>query len=77
MESVHFHPDFGFLLIKIDPRIFNISDEHASFIDLKLDRTINLELKFNIQKCLLIDNEEQMTFMRLMKEDGFSRLEWQ
>ena len=48
VESVHFHPEFGFLFIKIDPRSFNISEEHASFIDLKLDRTINLELKFNI-----------------------------
>ena len=63
-------------MIKIDPRSFNISDEYAGFIDLDLNQTINLEMKFNVQRALLIDNTDEINFKHLMKYDGFKEYQW-
>ena len=71
MQSVHFHPEFALLMIKVDPRSFNISEEYAGFLDLDLNETINLEMKFNVQRALLVEDPDQINFKHLMKYDGF------
>ena len=76
MQSIHFHPEFALLLIKIDPRSFNISDEYAGFIDLDMNQTINLEMKFNVQRALLVEDTDIITFKHLMKYDGFKEYQW-
>ena len=48
MTSVHFEPEFGFILIKMDLSSLNIDPEHASFIDLDLTKELNLEIKFHV-----------------------------
>ena len=76
MRSIHFHPEFALLLIKIDPRSFQMSDEFAGFIDLDLNQTINLEMKFNVQRALLVEDTDIITFKHLMKYDGFKEYQW-
>ena len=76
MRSIHFHPEFALLLIKIDPRSFHMSDEFAGFIDLDLNQTINLEMKFNVQRALLVEDTDIITFKHLMKYDGFKEYQW-
>ena len=41
-------PKFGFILIKLDLGAINIDPENASFIDLDITKTLNLEMKLNI-----------------------------
>ena len=40
----------------------NIEPEHAAFIDLDQQQLLYLEFKFNIQKVLLLDDVESMTY---------------
>ena len=48
MTDVHFEPDLGLILIKIDLSSLNIDPEHASFIDLDLTKELNFEIKFHV-----------------------------
>ena len=48
VTDVHFEPDLGLILIKIDLSSLNIDPEHASFIDLDLTKELNFEIKFHV-----------------------------
>ena len=47
VTSVHFRPDYGLILIKMDLSRLNINPEHASFIDLDVGSELCLEMKFH------------------------------
>lgn len=67
---------FGFILIKLDLESMNIDPENASFIDLDISKTLNLEIKFNIQRVMNFYALDQMTHKQLHRHDGYSKIEW-
>ena len=72
-----YQPKFGFILIKLDLKSMNIDPENASFIDLDISKTLNLEIKFNIQRVMNFSGPlDQMTHKQLHRHDGYSKIEW-
>ena len=47
VESVNFSSQYGFLQVCIDVPSLNLNPKFASFIDLDVTKTLNLEIKFN------------------------------
>ena len=75
--DIHFEPAFGLILIKMDLKNLNIDSKHASFIDLDVNKTLNFEIKFHVQRITLnTDGFEDLTHKRLHKEDYYKNMIW-
>lgn len=77
VTEVHFEPAFGLIFIKMDLRNLNIDPEYASFIDLDVNKTLNFEIKFHVQRVTLNSTGfEDLTHRRLHSEDYYKNMIW-
>ena len=78
VKSVHWHPELGLVMVKIDLRSLAISIEHAAFIDLDITQTLNLEIKLNMQRLSFMSAQEmeRMTFRELYSNNGIKELQF-
>lgn len=63
VQSIHFHPEYALLMIKLDLVALQVSPTHASFLGLDIKRPLNLEMTFNMQSIFYASDFAEMTFL--------------